>query len=163
MKVKLASVSDLKSILNVIELAKQIMLANGNTTQWINGYPSEEIILKDMEQNYGFVIVNNGEIEGYFCFLKGNNPEPTYQLIKDGNWLNNEAYGVIHRLASSGRIKGIADACFDFCFSEINNIKVDTHENNIPMQNYFKKIGFTYCGIIYVNDGSPRRAFQKSI
>lgn len=163
MKVKLASVSDLKSILNVIELAKQIMLANGNTTQWINGYPSEEIILKDMEQNHGFVIVNNGEIEGYFCFLKGNNPEPTYQLIKDGNWLNNEAYGVIHRLASSGKIKGVADACFDYCFSEINNIKVDTHENNIPMQNYFKKIGFTYCGIIYVGDGSPRRAFQKSI
>lgn len=163
MKVKLALNSDLKSILNVIELAKQIMLANGNTTQWINGYPSEEIILKDIEKNHGFVIVNNGEIEGYFCFLKGNNPEPNYQSIKEGKWLNNESYGVIHRLASSGRVKGIADTCFDFCFSEINNIKVDTHENNIPMQTYFKKIGFMYCGIIYVSDGSPRRAFQKSI
>ena len=28
------------------------------------------------------------------------------------------------------------------------------------MQNFFKKYGFTYCGVIYVADGSPRDAFQ---
>ena len=161
MRIILADESHLKAIIKVIDLAKQIMIANGNKTQWINGYPSEEIILQDIKQNHAYVIMNNEVIEGYFCFLRGENPEPTYSSIEDGKWLNKDSYGVIHRLASSGRIKGIAAACFDFCFSQINNIKVDTHENNIPMQNYFNKIGFEYCGIIYVNDGSPRKAFQK--
>ena len=161
MKVKLAENSNINSIMEVIECAKQIMIDNGNTTQWINGYPSEDVILKDIVNQHGFVITNNDEIVGYFCFIQGNDPEVTYQVIEGGNWLNNRPYGVIHRLASNGKIKGVADACFDYCFSKIDNIKVDTHENNIPMQNYFKKIGFEYCGIIYVGDGSPRRAFQK--
>lgn len=161
MEVVLANKSHLKNILLVIDLAKQIMIANGNATQWVNGYPSEEIILNDIERNHAYVVVKNEVIEGYFCFLKGSDPEPTYRFLNNGNWLNRDPYGVIHRLASSGRIKGIADACFNFCFSKIDNIKVDTHENNIPMQNYFKKMGFEYCGIIYVSDGSPRKAFQK--
>ena len=161
MKTQKAIYSDLKSILKIIDSAKQIMITNGNTTQWINGYPSGEVILNDIANENGFVVLNKEEIVGYFCFIQGNDPEVTYQVIEGGNWLNNRPYGVIHRLASNGKIRGVADACFDYCFSQIDNIKVDTHEKNIPMQNYFKKIGFEYCGIIYVGDGSPRKAFQK--
>lgn len=161
MKVKLADNLNINSIMEVIEYAKQIMITNGNSTQWINGYPSKEVILKDIENQHGYVVIKDNEIAGYFCFIQGVNPEGTYQVIEEGNWLNNEPYGVIHRLASSGKVKGVADACFEYCFSQINNLKVDTHENNIPMQNYFTKLGFECCGIIYVGDGSPRRAFQK--
>ena len=163
MDIRKANKLNLNEIMKIIASAKTIMVANGNATQWINGYPSRETIKQDIENDSAYIISKNNEIKGYFCFIKGNNPEVNYNVIKEGNWLNNEPYGVIHRLASDGTEKGIAQSCFDFCFGEINNIKVDTHENNIPMQNYFKKIGFEYCGIIYVADGSPRRAFQKKL
>ena len=35
--------------------------------------------------------------------------DPTYQQIYEGTWLNNEPYGVIHRLATNGKQKGVSD------------------------------------------------------
>ena len=163
MKIVKATPEHLPQIMQLVNNARQIMRANGNHTQWINGYPSEEIILSDIRSEHGFLCVENNEIVGYFCFITGNDPEPTYKVIENGNWLNNEPYGVVHRLASGGKAKGVAQACFDYCFTQINNIRVDTNNNNIPMQNFFKKYGFTYCGVIYVNDGSPRDAFQMVV
>lgn len=163
MKIIQATTKDVNQIMEIIEHARTIMRANGNTTQWTNRYPSKEIILSDIECNHGFVCLENEEITGYFCFFKGNDPEPNYQVIENGNWLNDKPYGVIHRLASNGKAKGVAKACFDYCFKQIQNIKVDTNHDNIPMQNFFKKYGFTYCGVIYVNDGTPRDAFQMMI
>lgn len=163
MTIEIATPNQLNHIMQVIDDARAIMRKNGNHTQWVNGYPSAEIILNDISLNTGYICLHNNEIVGYFSFLKGNNPESTYQVIENGKWLNNEPYGVIHRLASNGKVKGVAKACFDFCFTQINNIKVDTNNNNTPMQNFFKKYGFTYCGVIYVNDGSPRDAFQMVV
>ena len=161
--VKKATSNDLNEVMRVIEQARAIMRANGNLTQWINGYPASELILNDIENENGYVILNNNVIEGYFALIIGTDPEPTYKAIESGNWLNKEPYGVIHRLASTGKIKGIAKACFDYAFTLINNIKVDTHSNNLPMKHFFQKYGFTYCGTIYVADGSPRDAFQMVV
>ena len=47
--------------------------------------------------------------------------------------------------------------------NDIHSIKVDTHEQNIPMQNLLKKNGFEYCGIIYLEDGGKRVAFEKTL
>nr|WP_297309376.1 GNAT family N-acetyltransferase [uncultured Flavobacterium sp.] len=163
LEVRKATLSEIHSIMNIIENARQIMIENGNLNQWINGYPSEEIIKNDIKNNQGYVVIKHDEIKGYFCFLKGIDPEPTYASIKEGKWLNNKPYGVIHRLASDGTTKGVADACFSFCFNQIQNIKVDTHEDNLIMQNYFNKLGFEYCGIITVSNGTTRKAFQKTI
>ena len=163
MTIEIAKPKHLNSIMQVIDDARNIMRANGNLTQWINGYPSAEVIMNDINQNIGYICWNDTEIVGYFSFLKGYNPEPTYNVIDNGTWLNNEPYGVIHRLASNGKAKGFAKACFDYCFTQINNIRVDTNNNNLPMQNFFKKYGFTYCGVIYVADGSPRDAFQMKV
>ncbi len=146
----------------IIDEARLIMRENGNMTQWSNGYPSDTIILKDINSGHGFVCILDEEVVGYFSFIAGNNPEPTYNVI-EGNWLNKDPYGVIHRLASGRKAKGIARAAFDFAFTKINTIRVDTHHENIPMQNFLKKNGFAYCGIIYVNDGTPRDAFQKTV
>ena len=161
--VKKATSNDLNEVMRVIEQARAIMRANGNLTQWINGYPASELILNDIENENGYVILNNNVIEGYFALIIGTDPEPTYKAIESGNWLNKEPYGVIHRLESTGKIKGIAKACFDYAFTLINNIKVDTHSDNVPMKHFFQKYGFNYCGIIYVADGSPRDAFQMVV
>ena len=34
---------------------------------------------------------------------------------------------------------------------------------DIPMQNLLKKNGFSYCGVIYLEDGGKRIAFEKII
>ncbi len=40
-------------------------------------------------------------------------------------------------------------------------LKLDTHNDNKPMQNLLKKLGFVPCGIITVEDGTERIAFQR--
>ena len=45
--------------------------------------------------------------------------------------------------------------------SNSTNVKGDTHEDNYVMQKVFEKNGFRRCGIIYVEDGTPRIAYQR--
>ncbi|MFA4868268.1 MAG: hypothetical protein WC623_08730 [Pedobacter sp.] len=163
MKIIAADLADVDQIMLIIEQAKSIMRKNGNHTQWINGYPSKEVIQTDIHNQHAFVCLVDMEIVGYFCFMEGNDPDPNYKVIEKGAWINNSPYGVIHRLASSGKVKGVAKNAFDFAFSRIKNVRVDTNHDNLPMQNFLKNSGFVYCGIIYVNDGTPRDAFQKLV
>ena len=48
----------------------------------------------------------------------------------------------------------------DFAKHQADNVRIDTHENNLIMQRLIKKHGFVRCGTIYVDDGSPRFAYQ---
>ena len=48
-----------------------------------------------------------------------------------------------------------------WAFSEYPNVRIDTHEDNYVMQNMLKKLGYTYCGIIHLENGDPRLAYQK--
>jgi RimJ/RimL family protein N-acetyltransferase len=47
--------------------------------------------------------------------------------------------------------------------AQIPNIRIDTHRDNAIMQHLLEKNGFVKCGIIYVEDGSPRIAYQKRL
>lgn len=162
MQIQEATKANIDSILSIIGQARTIMRENGNTTQWTNGYPSRETILEDIANKHAFVCIADDEVVGYFCLMLGDNPDTNYTTI-EGNWLNNNPYGVIHRLASGRTVKGIAQKAFDFAFTKTNNVRVDTLHENIPMQNFLKKNGFTFCGIIHVSDGTPRDAFQKEL
>lgn len=44
---------------------------------------------------------------------------------------------------------------------EIKSIRIDTHQDNKSMQRLILKNNFEYCGIIYVEDGSERLAYEK--
>ena len=163
MHIEKATSKHIGPILTVIGHAREIMRETGNATQWTNGYPSREIIARDIASGNGFVCVENDAIAGYFYFKYGENTDPTYDVIENGKWLNDKPYGVIHRLAAGKKAKGIAKAAFDFAFSKIENVRVDTHRDNLPMKNFLAKAGFFYCGVIYVADGTPRDAFQKEL
>jgi hypothetical protein len=49
----------------------------------------------------------------------------------------------------------------DWCFSKDPNIRIDTHRDNKIMQHNILKEGFSYCGIIYLESGDERLAYQK--
>ncbi len=146
--------------MKVMDAAKKIMRQSGNMHQWGEGYPSEAVIMADMERNGGFVIEDDGMIVGYFAFL--SSPESTYSRIYEGKWLDDEqSYHVVHRIASYPDVHGIFNSIMDFCISKDSNIRIDTHRDNIIMQHNIVKYGFTYCGIIYLASGDERLAYQK--
>ena len=152
--------TDMTDIMKVMDAAKKIMRLSGNMHQWGEGYPSEAVIMADMERNGGFVIEDDGKTVGYFAFL--SSPEPTYAKIDEGKWLNDELpYHVVHRIASYPDVHGIFSNIMDFCFSKDQNIRIDTHRDNAIMQHNIAKHGFTYCGIIYLVSGDERLAYQK--
>ena len=151
---------DMADIMTVMEAAKGIMRQSGNMHQWADGYPSEAVIISDMEKHGGFVLEETGRIVGYFAFLPS--PEPTYSKIDDGVWLDDvQSYHVVHRIASYPDAHGIFSSIMDFCFSHDANIRIDTHKDNRIMQHNIGKHGFTYCGIIYLANGDERLAYQK--
>ena len=162
MHIRTAGIEDLDSIMPIYDIAKQFMQETGNGNQWINGYPSREQILNDIEGKGCHVCVSDeGQILGAFYFKVED--DPTYTKIYDGEWLNGKPYGVAHRMASNRTRKGIADFCLQWCFDQCKNMRVDTHKDNIVMQNILKKNGYIPCGIIYIANGTPRLAFQKTV
>ena len=115
---------------------------------------------EDIDANRLFIYTVNGRLEAVFAFILG--VDPTYQVIEDGAWLNDTLpYGTIHRLASSGKSKGVASAVIEWCLEHCQSLRADTHADNQIMQHLLEKNGFTRCGIIHVADGTPRIAYQK--
>ncbi len=160
MLIRLADKNDLNDILAIYESARCFMRNSGNPNQWGENNPPRSKTEEDIEQGCLYA-VEDENILAVFYFNIGD--DPTYEKIYEGKWLNNEPYGVIHRIAVSdaARGKGIASACFDYAFKMINNVKIDTHEDNLPMQRALLKYGFTKCGIIHLANGDKRIAFQK--
>ena len=149
---------DIPTIMDLYEKAKAFMRSTGNLTQWNNGYPTVEIITADIDNGNSYVFVENDEIVGTFAFIIGE--DPTYRVIEGGGWHSNQTYGTIHRIASSGKVKGLAKSCFDYCGEKIDHLRIDTHEDNQPMQDAVLRYGFRKCGIIHVRDGGRRVAFD---
>ena len=51
----------------------------------------------------------------------------------------------------------------EFSFTKCNHIRVDTYYKNSIMRNILIKEGFSERGIIFINDGSERIAYEKII
>ena len=152
--------SDLDAILKIYDRARQLMADSGNPTQWGTNFPPQELLEEDIDTNRLFVYLHNGELEGVFAFILG--PDPTYAKIEDGKWLNDTLpYGTIHRLASAGKRPGVATDIINWCLEHCESLRADTHADNKIMQNILEKNGFTKCGIIYTDDGTPRIAYQR--
>jgi RimJ/RimL family protein N-acetyltransferase len=112
-----------------------------------------------MENGVGYVAEEKGEILAVFMFSQ--DPDPTYAKICAGEWLSDAPYGVIHRIAVARQGQGIIGKCIDECFKRCQNLRIDTHRDNLPMQRALLKRGFKYCGIIYLANGDERLAYQK--
>ena len=151
--------ADLSCIGEIYEKAKCFMRKMGNSNQWNNGTPNLETARADMENGVGYVVEENGEVIATFMFSIDG--EPTYAKIYDGEWLNHAPYGVIHRIAVAEQGRGIIGFCIDECFEKCHNLRIDTHRDNLPMQRALLKRGFQYCGIIYLENGDERFAYQK--
>lgn len=161
MLIRKACPGDFAPITKIYENARIFMAEHGNPTQWGSHYPSEDSVRQDICNGFCYVCVEDSRIAAVFYYRLG--PDPTYEEICDGSWLNSRPYGVVHRIAASGTVKGAASYCLNWAYEQCGNLKIDTHKNNYVMQNLLAKLEFIRCGTIYTDDGSPRIAYQKGI
>lgn len=163
MKIRKAEDSDLLTIMKIYDIGRKFMRAHGNYSQWKGNYPSESMIKEDIKKGRCYVLVDKDNVpHGVFVYIYGEEPEPLYKEIKEGQWLNNKPYAVVHRLASDESEKGIGTFCLNWALCKSHNVKIDTHPDNKVMQKLLSKLGFTACGLVRaLQDNDPRIGYQK--
>ena len=158
-----ATLTEIPAIWEILKQAIQRRKEEGSN-QWQDGYPNPEGIQKDIENDHGFVLIDQETIIGYTAVLI--NDEPEYEKIV-GKWQTHTDFVVYHRVAIAQDYlgKGLAKIMLTYIeeFAIENNIysvKADTNFDNKPMLVLFEKLGYSYCGEVYFR-GSARRAYEK--
>ena len=158
MNIRKSAPKDIEAIMEIYAYARASMKESGNPNQWFNSHPPKDLITADIEGGNSYVCTNENGIIAVFYF--NIVAELTYNNIS-GQWLNNEPYGVIHRIARGPTGKGAGAFAINWCLAQHPNIRIDTHKDNAPMLKLLQSLGFTYCGIIWLENGDERMAFQK--
>ena len=152
-----AEKKDLESVFAIYARARRFMVETGNPTQWEDKYPTEEMVREDVQRQRLYVLEADGEACGVFAFLPEG--DALYEKL-DGQWLNDLPHGAIHRVASSGTKRGVMEACVQYCLTQTQNLKIDTHRDNRIMQHQLSKLGFVLCGTVTLPRGGERIAYQ---
>jgi hypothetical protein len=160
MTIRPTTYADIDALMAIFAHARAHMAADGNSTQWGDGYPAREQLESDIQRGVSYVVEHNGQPCATFVFIIGE--DPTYAYIEDGQWLDDTLlYGTIHRIASNGEQRGIFHTVLHWCSAQCSNIRIDTHQDNARMIHLIEQAQFTRCGIIYTRDNSPRIAYQN--
>lgn len=163
MYIRKATMQDLPDILAIYAYARNFMKEHGNPDQWRDSYPPVSLTTQDIQDGDLYICMisenDHDRIGGVFFFHPGEDPD--YHTI-DGTWLNDQPYAVVHRVATAPDTKGVATFCLNWAYHQFPNIKIDTHDDNIPMQHLLKKLGFVCCGHTTVSTGNTMLVYQKS-
>ena len=160
MFIKKGSINHINEYLKIYDDAIKYMRENGNYFQWTEDYrPNYEKIVKRLNENSFYEVLDNDIIVAVFALIGGI--DKTYLEI-EGKWLNDKSYVTIHMVAKRKEYKDVFSYISNFAKAKSNNVRIDTHKDNIIMQKAILKNGFKYCGIIHIDDKdkSPRLAYQ---
>lgn len=160
-----ADFNDVSQIMDIIKQAQEFF-KNSKIDQWQNNYPNIETINNDILNGYSYLLEVNNQIVATLAIIFDR--EKTYDKIYFGKWMSDKDYVTIHRIAIANEFKGlnIGEMMIDKTVqlaqkNLVDSIKVDTHKDNIVMQKFLLKNKFEYCGIIYLEDGNERLAYQR--
>ena len=158
-----AQIPEAEIIWQILQQAIERRRKDGSN-QWQDGYPNLEVVKTDISLGKGYVLEIDNAIAAYAALVF--NDEPAYKEII-GDWLTNDDFLVIHRVAVSDDFlgKGIAVLLFqkleDFAKEhQVFSIKVDTNFDNLAMLHILEKLNYQYCGEVYFRGGA-RKAFEK--
>jgi len=149
-----AKIENIDDICNIIEIARK-HIATFNIDQWQDGHPNKDMIIKDIENGNGRIVLENDEIIAYFALLNDDYYYNQYNI-----WLNDKPYIAIHRMAAKYQDKGIGTYIFKQLQKEYDHIKIDTHIGNISMNKCLLKNGFINHGNIEIANGMHREAYE---
>ena len=168
--VRVALESDIPAMMQVIDEAKTYFKEN-EIDQWQDGYPNQYSLLLDIENRFSYVMVDNLTQQVVATAAITQGPEEAYNDIT-GAWLTGDAttYLAVHRIAIASALKGnnlakqLIDYAEQLCLQKnCLSVRIDTHEDNLSMQKFVGKHGYTKCGDIYIPDVGDRIAYEKII
>ena len=157
LQVRKAVISELDRLMEIYRHAQDFMIRAGNPTQWAHSYPTTDMIADDIACGRCHVLYDAQGIHGVFALFEGE--DPTYREI-EGAWLNDRPYVTIHRMASDGKVHGVFARAADYCKRLSQDVRVDTHIDNVPMRGAIRKERFVHCGVVHVRDGTARQAYH---
>ena len=155
---RLAAEKDLDAVMGIYDAARAFMRANGNETQWTGSYPSRSHAERDLANGWLWVYDEGAGPVAVMSVMPG--PDRTYASIEGEPWLNDEPYWVMHRLAVARSGRGRGSAMLAWLCERHDNVRADTHEDNLPMQRALERAGFVRCGVVTCDDGTPRIAYH---
>ena len=172
MQIRKTTVGDIDAVMSIIEEARRTIAALG-IDQWQNGSPNRAMIEEDISLGRGRAVTLNGEIVGTFALIFDG--EPTYKIIEQGAWsfpdrtdTGEWSYLAIHRVAISvaSRGTGVSTAIIRYAEDTAraygrSSLRIDTHEGNVVMRRMLEKHGFVCRGVIHLENGDPRVAYEK--
>ena len=157
-EIRPARETELDVLVGIAAKARAFMRSYGNTTQWPEGTPSREKFAADLARGDLWLAVDGDEVLGSMSILKS--PDPTYAVI-DGAWIGGEPYHAVHRVMVASPGRGLGKAMLNWAYENFGHLRIDTHEKNAPMLATIRACGFTECGVVIVEDGSERVAFER--
>lgn len=167
MELEKAQPADIPAIMEIVEEAKAYFRSQG-VNQWQDGYPNAASIAWDIQNGYGYLLREKEDAVAYASISFDG--EPTYAVIEDGEWRSQDEYAVIHRVCVKNRCKGQGVAsCFlekakELCRARgVRWLRMDTHKENQSMQKFLRKNSFELRGIIHLQNGDPRLAFDRYV
>ena len=170
MEFRKSTLNDIDRIMQIFSAARK-RIAELGINQWQDGYPSLEVVDEDIALERSYAVIIDGQLRGTFVLIEDG--EPTYDKIYDGAWESgNESrdYVAIHRVAVSVAVRGKGISTSIISYAEAHaralgraSLRIDTHTGNVVMRRMLEKHGFRYCGVIYLENGSPRVAYEKII
>lgn len=166
MRLRLRKADDLELVFQIMMDAKEYFKITG-INQWGNDYPSRELLQSDIDSGCGYFMIVDDEVIGYF--MMSFDGENTYREIFDGTWTMDDAYAVIHRFAILQKYhgQGLAKEFFSLIELEVlehyyyHYIRIDTYQNNQVMRHLLETMGYQYAGVIYLENGESRLAYDK--
>ena len=171
-EIRRATAEDLDAIMSIIEEARRTIAALG-IDQWQGGSPNRAMIQEDIAFGRSYCAVSDGVVIGTFALI--HDGEPTYDRIYDGAWLTPDvgdtpAYLAIHRvaIAVSKRGSGVSSAMIAYAVDQALglgrvSLRIDTHRGNVVMRRMLEKHGFVHCGVIYLQTGEERVAYERCL
>ena len=126
MKIRKTTEADFDRVMEIYAHAREFMAKTGNPKQWgPTNWPPEALIHNDIRDGDSYVCTNEeGDVLGTFFFIQGEDIEPTYREITDGAWLDDSAYGAVHRIASDGSERGTGQFCLNWAFEQCGHLSI---------------------------------------
>lgn len=170
-KIRKSGIEDIPEIMEIIGQAVESLKRRG-VDQWQDGYPNEETIKEDIEKSvsYAAYVMEEGRERIVGTAAISFEPEAAYVAIYDGEWQKEAPYVVIHRIATAEDMKGqgVAGSLMDYArrlcrMRGVEWMRIDTHRDNLVMQKFLEKQGFTRRGSITLESGAHRFGYDRRV
>ena len=159
-----ATSEDVEDVMRIFAQARQAQRAAG-FRQWEDGYPSVDVLTKDIGNSRGFVLDDDGQAAGYVAIATSDEEYDRHPEL----WTGARKYAVFHRIAlpDDYRGRGLSGELFDLAESYAMRlgadcVRIDTGLENKPMQHILAKRGYTALGRCDFVWG-PRLAYEKPL